>query len=278
MNWIISSVLQKIQTYSQGKELQLAEAIATNQPKTVNRLLAEGVDPNVRIVGEKLNPLIFLVFTKNWFSLPPDSPYNCGHTLYEITAKTECLHLLLKYQANPNVRDNLGRTVMEIAITWCMPNIVRLLLNFGADPNFPNGDGVTPLMKTVILGIRDARPMADKQRIAEDLIDSGADIDAQGTNGMTALMYAASHGRMEMADLLVTKGASLSLEDYQGNNAYDLVPASLYSDSRDYLQKILQEPQFASKETGGKYYQAPEGDRLLSQIIDAVKNYEQYYS
>lgn len=275
MNWIISSVLQKIQTYSQGKELQLAQAIAIDDLKTVNRLLAEGVDPNAKIVGKKLNPLIFLVFTKNWFSLPPDSPYDYGHTLYNITAKTECLHLLLKYQANPNVRDTLGRTVMEIAITWCMPDIVRLLLNFSADPNFPNGEGVTPLMKTVILGVKDARPMTHKQRIAADLIDSGADLDAQGANGMTALMYAARHGRMEMADLLVTKGASLSIKNKQGKTAYDLIPASLYPDRRNYLQKILQEPQLASPVSGGKYYQPPEGDRLLSQILDVVETYEQ---
>ena len=277
MNWIISSVLHKIQTYSQGKELQLAQAIASDDLKTVDKLLAEGVDANAKIVGEKLNPLIFLVFTKNWFSLPPDSPYDCGHTLYNITAKTECLHLLLKNQANPNVRDNLGRTVIEIAITWCMPNIVRLLLNFGAEPNFPNAHGVTPLMKTVILGIKDAHPMTDKQRIAADLIDSGADLDAQGANGMTALMYAASHGRMEMADLLVTKGAALGIKNNQGQTAYDLIPPSLYSDRRNYLQKILQKPQLASPVSGGKYYQPPEGDRLFCQILnlDAVKTYEQ---
>lgn len=273
---MIASVLQKIQNYSQRKELQLAQAIASNNLQEINRLLEEGIDPNVRIVGEQLNPLIFLVFAKNWFTLPANSPYVRGQTLYEINAKTECLHLLLKYQANPNVRDNLGRTVLEIAITWCMPNIVRLLLSFGADPNFTSADGVYPLMKAVMLGIRDARPMAQKLKIAEDLIDSGAEVDALGGNGRTALMYAASHGRMEMADLLVTKGALLSIEDRVGNTAFDLIPDSLCKERRDYLQKILREPQFTATPTvtARKYYQPPEGDRLLGVILEAANNRE----
>lgn len=272
---MILNVLQKIQTYSQNQELRLAQAIASNNLKEATRLLEAGVDPNVKIVGEQLNPLIFLVFAKNWFTLPPNSPYERGKTLYDITAKAECLHLLLKYQANPNVRDNLGRTVLAIAITWCMPDIVRLLLSFDADPNFTSADGVTPLMKTVMLGIRDAQPMAHKLKIAEDLIDSGADINAQIKDGTTALMYAASNGRMEMADLLVSKGALLSIKNDEGKTAYDLVPDLLHPERRDYLQKILREPPPTATETTKKYYQAPEGDRLLSLILDAVNSKDQ---
>ncbi|MGL5944452.1 MAG: ankyrin repeat domain-containing protein [Waterburya sp.] len=270
MSWVIFEVVERLKTYSQKQELQLAEAIATNDITNVKKLLQQGVDPNVKIVGNS-EPLIFLVFAKNWFTLPGGKIGDRPKSFYNLTVKEECLRLLLEHKANPNLKDSLGRTVLEIAIVWCLPQIVKLLLLHGADPNLRDRNGITPLMKTAILGIQDARPMLGKLQIIMYLIDSGAEINAQAPDGKTALMYAVGNSRLEIVELLVNSGASLSITDHQGNQASDIIAREVTKQQQTYLQKILTQPQLNLI----KYQQLlPEGDRLLNSILDnqAVKN------
>jgi uncharacterized protein len=270
VNWVISNVVERIQTYSKRQELRLAEAVVNNDLDTIKKLLQQGVDPNVKIVGGASEPLIFLAFEKNWFTLPKSLSSDRPKEIYKITAKEECLRLLLEYEANPNVEDSLGRTVLAIAIIWCLPNIVKLLLNSGADPNLKNRDGITPLMKTAILGIKDARPMNEKLQIALHLIDSGADLNAQTKDGKTALMYATSNARTEMVELLISSGASLSIKDFRGNQASDLIGNSSNSQQRSYLKQILTQPQVNL--INYQQLNSPEGDRILSPILSAAKS------
>ena len=267
MSWIIFDITNRLQAYAKQQELRLAEAIASNDTVIAQKLLQQGVNPNVRIVGQKCEPLIFLVFKKNWFTLPSKKIGDRPKSLYSITAEEKCLLVLLKFGANPNVRNSLGQTVLEIAIMWCLPEIVKLLLLNGADPNIKGTNGLTPLMKATILGIQDARPMEDKLKIMVYLLDSGAEIDAQTPEGKTALMYAVGNARIEVVELLVSSGASFDITDKQGNQARDIVTRGIDSRHRTYLNKILSQPQLNVIKY--KYQQFfPEGDRLLAPIIN----------
>ncbi len=274
MSWVIFNTVANLQSYAKQQELRLAEAVVTNNVVAVKKLLRQGVNPNVRLVGQALEPLIFLVFEKIWFTLPRKKIGDRPNLSYNITAKEQCLSLLLEYGGDPNVRDSLGRTVLEIAILWCLPNIVKLLLLNGADPNLRNCDRLTPLMKTAILGIQDARPMEDKLKIIMYLLDSGAEIDAQAADGKTALMYAVGNMRLNIVEFLVSSGASLTITDHQGNQACDIISQSINQQQQVYLRKILTQPQLNI----AKYqYQQfiPEGDRLLAPIINNSKKYLQ---
>ena len=266
MSWIIFDAVEKIRTFGKRQELRLAEAIAANNLVLAKQLLERGVNPEARVVGHNLEPLIFLVYQKNWFTLPKGLNCDRPRTLYSITAKEQCLQLLLKHGVNPNVRDSLGRSVLEIAILWCLPDIVKLLLIDGADPDIRDLNGLTLLMKTAIWGIQDARPMADKLQIIDYLLDSGAEIDARSPDGKTALMYAVSNSRMSIIEFLVSSGASLTIADRQGNCAYDLIDPNLERQQQSYLRSILSQPQLNTARYSTRHF--PEGDRQLALLIN----------
>lgn len=267
MSWAIYHAVDKYRNRAKDLELELAEAVANNEPKTVKRLLDLGVNPELRIVGQNREPLIFLAWSKDWFTLPLNKMGDRPRSSYCITAKQECLNLLLKYGANPNAGDSRGRTALEIAIVWCLTDTVKLLLLHGADPNLKDKKGQTPLMKAAILGIKDARPIQDKLQIIIHLLDSGAEIDAQAPDGKTALMCAIGNSRLEIVELLVSSGASLTIADNQGNRAKDIINRSSTRQQQQRLRQILNQPQLNVSK-----YKYPEfiaeGDRQLAPIIN----------
>ena len=267
MSWVIYHALEQYRGRAKKRELQLAEAVVSNNLAAVKRLLDLGVNPNICLVGQNNEPIIFLSFEKSWFTLPLTKIGDRAKKSYQITAKIECLRLLLEHGADPNLRDSSGRTPLETAILWCLPEAVKLLLLYGANPNLRDARDRTPLIKAAILGIRDARPMQHKLKIIMYLLDSGAEIDAQTAEGKTALMYAVGHSRLEIVKLLVSSGASLTICDRQGNQAKDIISRGLTTQQQKYLQQILDRPQLDIRKYEYREY-IPDGDRQLAPVIE----------
>ena len=82
--------------------------------------------------------------------------------------------------------------------------VVRLLLDRGADPNLKNNWKQTPLHTTT---------QNKNQTVARLLIDSGADINAQDHKGRTPLHRCKN---LEVAKLLISKGADVNAVDNSG--------------------------------------------------------------
>ena len=92
-------------------------------------------------------------------------------------------------------------------------DIVRELINAGADLEIRNSDGNTAIWAACFGGNLD---------IIKLLIDAGANIDHCNNEGVTALIYAASAGKTDVVKLLVEEGADVELKTADDFTALDL--------------------------------------------------------
>ena len=101
-------------------------------------------------------------------------------------------------------RDDDGNTPLMYAIAFGNLELVRFLLEHGADPNVEVDDGYTCLL-TAIESDSDASTL-----IVTELIRASADIHTMGTNGWTPLHMAAAYGHVDKARLLIDAGADIN--------------------------------------------------------------------
>ena len=91
-------------------------------------------------------------------------------------------------------------------------DLIRVLLELGADPLIPNFNNTTPLMAAAGVGTKEALEEAGEESEAVDavkmLLDRGADIDGVDNNGDTAMHGAAYNHYPLVVKLLAERGAN----------------------------------------------------------------------
>jgi ankyrin repeat protein len=115
----------------------------------------------------------------------------------------EAVQVLLEHCADINLQHFLGETALYCALTGHgsdekVVEIVRRLLEHGADPNIRNKKHKIPLHQASSRGYLEA---------ARLLLSYGAKVDEKDEEGKTPFQLAASKGRDEMRKLLVEHGA-----------------------------------------------------------------------
>lgn len=91
--------------------------------------------------------------------------------------------------------------------------VVRLLIAGGADPNFPDRGGLTPLYVAVLRG--------DSECVKE-LLDAGASVNRLDPSGWSALMHATTRRDLRMVRLLLNAGADPTIKTADGTTAADM--------------------------------------------------------
>ncbi|OPB40882.1 hypothetical protein A0O28_0009630 [Trichoderma guizhouense] len=128
-----------------------------------------------------------------------------GENLLNIAASrgyTEIVRALLP-RFNPNVKNAENHTPLDLAVSGKHRDVIRLLLESGADPNVSDSDRRTPLHIAARSGLHE---------IFEDLLRSGGDVYARTILKETALHLAVEFPNI--VRLLIAASADLNAKDY----------------------------------------------------------------
>jgi len=115
---------------------------------------------------------------------------------------------LLKNGADPNERQ-LGITALMTACNRGHGEVVRLLLEKGADTNAKDWEGWTALMAAAAGAAHDDSRNKEERclEIVKLLIDHGADVNQKGRRFQTALKHADDAEHKRVKELLIEHGA-----------------------------------------------------------------------
>ncbi|KAL7951964.1 ankyrin repeat-containing domain protein [Trichoderma barbatum] len=133
--------------------------------------------------------------------------YSALHIAYN-NRLYDMLKLLLEKGADANVQDGMGCTVLHYAASLGQSIVVQLLLANGADIRARTEHGMTALHFASHLN----------QREVERLFTKGADIKTQNGKSMTTLHFAAGSD-MNTFELLLKNGADINAQNEQGMTA-----------------------------------------------------------
>lgn len=152
----------------------------------------------------------------------------------------ELIKWLLEAGADPNIENPYSGTALMEAlnvVTRETPDIVELLLQNGANPNFQDKDKNTPLISASGM-IRDFTPTVVKL-----LLDAGADPNVSNKQGITPLINTVSWAggkKFQVMDLLLAAGADPypALEECMGDMCQKIISKAIWERMNEniYLQ------------------------------------------
>ena len=189
----------------------------------VKALLARGADPNARVTTSAMFMSYIGYPRKGAFE-----PFACGTG--DLRGATPLW--VAAYAANrPVVGNNPAPDYVP-----GRAEIIRTLLEAGADQHLTTDDGTTPFMVAAGLGrstYRPREPRGVRSPSAEEavkmLLEAGAEINAVNEADFTALHGAAFRGLNEVIEFLVEQGADIDARDFRGRTAYRMAEGSKQS-------------------------------------------------
>ena len=142
----------------------------------------------------------------------PNAVDNSGMSLLHcaVLKKQEAIiTYLLKVRAcTPRTQiEKSGATPLYDAARMGTYEMVKSLVNYGADPNVATKAGLTPLHQAAARGNLD---------MVKDLVQAGAEVNAVAENGRTPIFYAAERGKASTVNFLLEKKAEVNLADKGG--------------------------------------------------------------
>lgn len=133
--------------------------------------------------------------------------------------------------ANLNIVNEDGMTPLMEAVTRGRADLVRILINKGADVN-GNIQGFTPILVAAQEG---------QTEIVQILINGNADLNAKNPDGLSPLMAATRDGHLDVVKSLIGNGADINATTNQGSNALTFAQHFGQQEVADYIQNKMLE-------------------------------------
>ena len=211
-------------------------AAAMGHTKTVELLLDNGANPNA--IDSRGYSSLHLVVRDSDYGIDPKGK---DEIVKIVTA-------LLAHGAKPDVQLKLEKaayTANEVSLQGATPlvlasevnnvEVVKLLLQAGADPRIATEQGTTALILAAGGGTDIQRMRSPDERAAaietvKLLLEHGSEVNAAGQYGWTALHAAAYQGLNDVIEYLVKKGAKINDMDAFGQTPLSISLAVLVQD------------------------------------------------
>lgn len=150
---------------------------------------------------------------------------------------SEIVKLLVEHGADIDARDEEEATPLMRAAAFGQTGVVRALLDHGANAEAKDKSGNTALIAAgCACAIIDMPETLPSMKL---LLEKGADVNAKNKVGTTALMAAASWGRAANIQLLIGKGAKIDAKDKDGNTALLIAAAPGALPTADATELLL---------------------------------------
>ena len=216
----------------------------------IDYLIKKGADIDQRDLNERtvIDDLVEIILIQQNGKKPSNRRF------LDIDKDEDYMGLLKRILAHkPRINDpkKNGQTVIYDAINHNNLELIKTLLNNGADANITDIEGNTPLSILIDEGVKIKRPrdrelfierlvfllkfrvdvnavdnegktifhkavLADDLEVVEKLLTKRADLDIQDRQGRTALHHTQWKGNYKIARLLIAAGADMNKPDYAG--------------------------------------------------------------
>jgi ankyrin repeat protein len=134
---------------------------------------------------------------------------------------------LLAERADPSQPESDGTTPLHWAVHHDDAELVRRLLEAGAQVAVANDYGATPMAEAAVVA---------NVAVLGALLDAGADVDSPNADGQTALMVVARGGNIAAAKLLLERGADVNAHELRkGQTALMWAVAQSHAEMVDLL-------------------------------------------
>jgi hypothetical protein len=181
------------------------------------RGLVDEADPRVSAGGAAVTPTVMYSLDQIAAASRRQPAFSAGWRPESVRVDGALKPTALDVRIDVDATNAAGWTpLMVAAAERDSAGVVKSLIADGANVNFADEQGITPLMVA-----------ADRSNaeVVELLMDAGADIHARSDDGSTALMKAAGalDNQVEMVTMLLEAGADKTIRNKYGNTALSAI-------------------------------------------------------
>ncbi len=220
-----------LKAFVKGASPLVVKAIKSRDLERVRKLLELGVAVPPDAMQFALGKPEFIELVKEYSARGGDSASQ-GHSIWPLldTISDQQAISFLERGGDPNYRG--GYTALQSAVSICRMNVVKKLIEKGADPNLSGIDNREPILMTALYATRLNPPAVtddEKKELIGYLVWAGADLEAkkkfEGTRfefpGQTTLMASILRGSIEITRTLLDLGADPTTKDDLGRTAFE---------------------------------------------------------